>query len=235
MLSDDLRKEVREKFRDSWTVRDGRTVPTEESVSLGNDGVRIDATVLYADMADSTKLVDAYDATFAAEIYGTFLRCASRIIKANEGVITAFDGDRVMAVYMGDRKEAKACWTALKINHAMIEIIRPELERQYPETPYVPAHTVGIDTSEILVIKDGVRGDNDLIWVGRAANYAAKLCALDHAYATRITSPVFYALDRSRDPGLLVTISNTYVWDQDYWAEMNGAEIFKSSCYAAAL
>lgn len=35
-------------------------VPTDTSVTLGNDAVLIDAAVLYADLADSTEMVDGY-------------------------------------------------------------------------------------------------------------------------------------------------------------------------------
>lgn len=231
MLSDELRDEVRAKFREHWTVRPGRVVPDENSVSLGNDGVKINAAILYADLSDSTKLVDNYRDTFAASIYGTFLRCASKIIKANNGTITAFDGDRVMAVYMGDSKEADACWTALKINQAMIQIIRPIMREYYPTGTYTPHHTVGIDVSDVLVVKDGVRGDNDMIWVGRAANYAAKLCTLDHNWQTRITQPVFNKLGG----GLLITRQNTPVWEQRTWTDMNNMTIYRSSCLSVSI
>ena len=56
-----------------------------------NDGVNLDATVLYADMADSTALVDKYTKTFAAEIYKTYLHCAAKIITSEGGTITAYD------------------------------------------------------------------------------------------------------------------------------------------------
>ena len=33
---------------------------------------------------------------------------------------------------------------------------------------------LGIDTSKLFVARTGIRKSNDLVWVGRAANYAAK-------------------------------------------------------------
>ena len=39
------------------------------------------------------------------------------------------------------------------------------------------SQVVGIDTSELLVARTGIRGFNELVWVGRAANHAAKLSA----------------------------------------------------------
>lgn len=225
-LEDDIRTAVAKKFADAWTTREGRVVPDETSVQLGNDGIFIDATILYADLSDSTVLVDTRSPEFAAEIYGTFLNTSSRIIRAHGGVITAFDGDRVMAVYMGDDKEIQAARTALRINKAMSEIIRPALKAQYPSETYQPYHTVGIDTSRIFVVKDGIRGANDLIWVGKAANHAAKLCALPHAFSTRITEAVYNKLDA----GLYRTRDNTEVWEKVTWTAMGNAQIYRTTC-----
>jgi len=51
-LRDELEEEVGTIFRKVWTERDGEVVPSEDSIKLGNDGVKLDATVLYADMAE---------------------------------------------------------------------------------------------------------------------------------------------------------------------------------------
>jgi class 3 adenylate cyclase len=50
---------------------------------------------------------------------------------------------------------------------------------------------VGVDTSILRAARTGVRGANDLVWIGRAANYAAKLTALDAAYPSNITERVY--------------------------------------------
>ena len=71
-LSDDLRNDVDAIFRSAWTERDGRVVPEPEAVKLGNDAVKFEGTVLYADMAGSTSLVDAYKPWFAAEMYKAY-------------------------------------------------------------------------------------------------------------------------------------------------------------------
>lgn len=98
-LKDDLTTEVKRIFQEVWSTRDGKVVPEPEDLELGNDAVKMEATILYADLSGSTELVDAYDDTFAAEVYKTYLVCAARIIKEQQGVITAYDGDRVMGVF----------------------------------------------------------------------------------------------------------------------------------------
>ena len=74
------------------------------NIQLGNDAVKLEGTVLYADLDDSTKLVDTMSPEFAAEVYKSYLVCAARIIRDQGGVITAYDGDRIMAVLSVIRK-----------------------------------------------------------------------------------------------------------------------------------
>lgn len=190
-LRDDLESRVEEIFGDTWDERDGYVVPDYDSLTLQNDAVLLDATVLYADMAESTLLVDSHHHRFAAEIYKAFLHCAAKVIRDQEGEVTAYDGDRVMAVFIGEDKDDRAVVAALKINNARIEIINPALQAQYPKSQYTLRHKVGIDTSSLLVARTGVRGANDLVWVGRAANHAAKLCTFSADYPTRITKEVY--------------------------------------------
>lgn len=225
-LKDDLEAEVGKIFREQWATRDGQVIPLPENLRLANDGVALDATVLYADMVDSTGLVDQYSHTFAAEIYKTYLICCARIIKAHGGQITAYDGDRIMAVYVGKSKNTSAAKTALRINYAMEEIIRPKLKTLYPSVSYVPAHCVGIDTSKITVARVGVRNDNDLVWVGRAANYAAKLCALrDGNYVSWMTGSVY---DNMHDSAKTSTDGRA-MWEERVWTSRSKLRVFRSS------
>jgi len=107
-LKEDLQDAVKKILRDQWTTRDGEVVPEPEDLALGNDAVKLDATVLYADMSGSTKLVDNYKPWFAAEVYKAYMVCAARIIKDEGGCVTAYDGDRIMAVFIGDLKNTTA-------------------------------------------------------------------------------------------------------------------------------
>lgn len=226
-LKSELEAEVKAIFKDGWSTRDGNVVPDQDSIKLGNDGVNLNATVLYADLADSTVLVDSHDKRFAAEVYKAFLRCAARIIRTEGGNITAYDGDRVMAIFLGDTKNSTAARTALKINWAAKNIVQPALRAQY-DTDYVVKHVVGIDTSNLLAARAGIRGSNDLVWIGRAANYAAKLAAMDDAYSTWITKAVY---DQLTDASKLS--AGTNMWDARSWTPMKGMSIYRSTYWWA--
>lgn len=124
-LRNDLETEVQRIFRSLWSERDGQVVPEAENLKLGNDAVKLTATVLYADMADSTKLVDGYTPQFAAEIYKSFLHCAAKIVRAEGGVITAYDGDRLMAVFIGNMKNTSAARSALSLTGSFVTLSIP--------------------------------------------------------------------------------------------------------------
>jgi class 3 adenylate cyclase len=223
-LKDDLTTEVKKIFRTRWTTREGRKVPDVEDVQLGNDAVEIEGTVLYADLAGSTRMVDSWPWSFAAEVYKTYLHCASKIIKDEGGVITAFDGDRVMAVFFDGTKNTNAVRCALKINWAVANIINPALKQQYADKDYVVRQVVGIDTSKLRAARTGVWGSNDLVWVGRAANYAAKLSSIDEpGYFTFITETVYKNMT---DDGRLS--NGTNMWQRRIQT-MNGIPTFRSS------
>ena len=72
-----------------------------------------------------------------------------------------------MAVYTGKNRHDKAVRSALKINFAVKEIINPALVELYPDARYGVRQSVGIDASELLVTRTGIRRANDLVWVGR--------------------------------------------------------------------
>jgi class 3 adenylate cyclase len=222
-LKNDLETEVGAIFRSAWSEREGTTVPNEDGVKLTNDAVKLDGTVLYADMADSTKMVDNSTKQRSAESYKSFLHCAAKIIRSEGGTITAYDGDRIMAVYLGDSKNTSAVRTAMKILWASTNIINPAKAAQYSGDEYPIKQAIGIDTSSLYVANTGVRGAKDLVWVGRAANYAAKLAALPADYIY-ITEAIY---NRIADQAKYTNGVN--MWEKRVWTAFGSKTIYRSS------
>jgi class 3 adenylate cyclase len=194
----DLEAGVDKILAQSWTEREGHVVPETDDVALSGGAVRIEAAILYADMAESTKLVSDFDARTAARVMKSFLYCSSRLIRGNGGEIRSFDGDRVMGIFIGDAKNSSAAKCALQIKYAIDEIVRPKVEAKYPTlmaNGFVVSHACGIDRSSIFAVRAGMRDSNDLIWVGRAAAVAAKLSTTrNRPYRSFITNDVFSML-----------------------------------------
>ena len=201
VLRNELETYVQKVLDDRWTRRSGQKVPEPEDLALTNTAVELEATVLYADIAGSTKMVKGYKDWFAAEVYKNYLYCAARIIRARGGTITAYDGDRVMGVFIGSSKNTDAAKCGLQINWATKYIVNAKINSKYATTDFTLKQRVGIDTSPIFIARTGIRGSNDLVWVGNAANNAAKLAALDSRYPTYITASVYRMLNESSKLG----------------------------------
>jgi class 3 adenylate cyclase len=224
-LGEELNARVQEIFSQQWKLRTGTVVPEAEDLPLANVAVELDpATVLYSDLSGSTQLVTTKKWTFAAEIYKSFLFCAARVIGAEGGTVTAYDGDRVMAVFIGEAPNTSAAHAALKINYCAKKIVNPLLKKQYADSTYEVRHVTGIDTSTLRATRTGVRGANDLVWVGRAANYAAKLTELAGDDASWVTADVYKKLNDSA-----TTSKGTAMWRARTWTQMNNLRVYSSN------
>lgn len=220
-FKDELQTKIDAVFSTKMVTRSGTAVPTDTSVTLGSDGVEIDAVVLYADLSESTKLVDSKYAWFAAQVYKAYLLSAAQIIRAEGGEVTAFDGDRVMGVFVGDYKNTRAVRAALRINTAVQYQINPAIAKLYGVGNYTVTHVVGVDTSKLLVAKTGIRGANDLVWIGRAANYAAKLCNLKE-FPIWVTKAVYDMVA----PEVKNARTGENMWSAKLWTAMNNHQIY---------
>lgn len=223
-FQDGIIDNVRDILSEKWDIRDGRQVPSGSSLPLSrNEAIRITGTVLYADMAGSTRLVADYDPRFAARIFKCYLASAGQIIRKCDGDITAYDGDRIMAVFLGDQKNTNAIRSALAISSA-VNGINTEIQSSF-STSYSLRHGVGIDTSELLCTKTGVRDAHDLVWVGRSANLAAKLSALREApYSLFITDTVYDASLRE----VKISTDGRSMWEPRQWTSQK-MRIYRSS------
>jgi len=145
----EIESEIVQILKTGWERRNGQEVPEAEDVQLGNDAVELEGTVLYADLEDSTGLVLGYNDWFAAEVYKSYLIAACELIRNNSGTITAFDGDRVMAVFIGNSRNSDAACCALQINYIVEKVINVKIKERYKDTSYQLSQAVGIDTSVV--------------------------------------------------------------------------------------
>lgn len=185
--------------------------------------------MLYSDLADSTELAMNFDKRTAARVFKSFMAATSRVVRAQGGEIRSFDGDRVMAVFLGKSKNSSAAKAALKINYAVRKIIKPKLEEKYKSLAqggWTINHCTGIDTGEMLVVRGGIRNNNDLIWVGRAPNVAAKLSSVRTSpHFSYITSDVYDMLNEEAKYS-----DGKDMWQKTVWSEVAGVEtVYRSS------
>jgi adenylate cyclase len=185
--SDKLSGEVRKILNTMWSVRSGQVVPKTEDVALENGAVKLDVAILYADLAHSTQLARK-DKSVAAKIVRAYLSTMTRLVNDNGGTVRSFDGDRVMGIFIGGSKNTNAAKCALKMNWVVKEALVPQAKAKFASLKdFNLTHCAGVSRSEVLVVRGGVRGSNDLVFVGSAPNIAAKLSEIrDGGYRSYI-------------------------------------------------
>ena len=103
-----IQQSVQDIVYADWNITNGTIVPKTEDIVLKNGGRLVDATYLYADLAGSSKLAKTVYKEVTATVIRAYINTASRILRNYEGEIRSFDGDRVMAIFMGGDKETRA-------------------------------------------------------------------------------------------------------------------------------
>ena len=91
----------------------------------------------------------------AASVYKSYLYCAAKVIRKRGGIVTAYDGDRVMGVFIGNSKNSNAALCGLNINHIASEIVLARYKKKWPDTTFQLKQRVGIDTSNLFVARTG--------------------------------------------------------------------------------
>ncbi len=82
------------------------------------------------------------------------------------------------------------------------------------------SHCTGIDKGSVLAVKAGHSGSNDLIWVGRAANLAAKLSDIrEEGYLTFITDDAYRKFQQTPKRELLSQQATWTRWKYEFLGE----------------
>lgn len=193
-----LKERVEALFGTQFNQRDGRVVPQTEDVALKDGAVKIEAAFLYADLAGSAKLAEQCPWSTTAKIIRAYLDCATRLIIKHGGQIRSFDGDRVMGVFIGNSKCSSASICGREIHWAVRKIIQPLAIKQFKsvrENGIEIRNCSGVDVGDVRAVRSGIRDNNDLIWIGKAASFSAKLSDIrKDGFSTYISQRVYEKL-----------------------------------------
>ncbi len=198
-FSDSLEDDVESLFNMVWSDRTGNVVPEADTVTLSGGAVTLDATFLYADLAGSAKIAKHCPWETAAKIIRAYLQIATREIRGCGGYIRSFDGDRVMGIFIGEQKNSNATRCAREIDWCVEKILDPKARSRFNSIKNnIPriTHCVGIDTGTVRAVRAGIRNNNDLIWIGPAASFSAKLSDVrNYPYSVYISRACYLKLD----------------------------------------
>jgi adenylate cyclase len=193
---DNLIKDTNYFFNGDYEIIQGRMVPSADEVLFGRYGKEVELAMLFIDVKESTKIVDAFRLKTAARMYQSFLRAVTLIARKNNGEVRSFNGDGVLVTFYGDSKCDNAVRSALQMMNFVNSILKPKLKTYFQNNKQAQNLIfdcgIGIDVGNVFVVKGGAKGDNnnDLVWVGNPTNYSVKLSAQSKVQITDTKSSI---------------------------------------------
>jgi class 3 adenylate cyclase len=168
----------------SYEVTNPRDVPDPEDVPLGKKAMEFEATALFIDVRQSTDITDSFRRQTAAKMMKAYFSGAVRIINDNGGKVRSFNGDGMLAFFTGGTRTSPAVKSAMQIDWFVSELLQPKFRKYFENNLSALGKALnfeigcGIDDGEIYAVKVGIKGTNDVAWVARATNTAAKLSSV---------------------------------------------------------
>lgn len=174
----ELNNEVKALFDETFSSKKITDVPdiTDSRLTHGATGLEGEFTFLYVDLRGSSSLTGSHRLYTISKIYKAFHHCMVQCIKENHGRVRSFDGDRVMAVFAGNRKVNDAVECAKYMVGCLIDVLKPKIKSYYKNESFNLG--IGIATGNTVVIKAGIgydKNNRDLVWIGDPPNLGAKL------------------------------------------------------------
>lgn len=207
-----------------------KSFPSADKLTFTN-GFYVNATALFVDIRDSSKLIDAHNRPALAKIYRSFI---SEVIAIMNGNINCrfinIDGDCVSGVYETPNKpDVDLAFGDAYAISSLVDILNCKLKKKKITEINIG---IGMDYGRLLLIKAGFSGSglNEVAWMGNALNAAAKLCNKankEHSYEILVSSDIHYNLDNDNKK-LLSKIEyqdyyggNVIRTDMNEWVEEN--------------
>ena len=221
--ADKLREGVNDFFTGEYTVTKTYSVPDVGDLAFGKSGKEIELAMMFIDLRGSTTMVAGIRRITAARMYKSFLWGVAQIARANSGDVRSFNGDGVLIAFSGDTKCSNAAKAALQTAWFVKNVLKPKMDAVFSNNSQLSDFDfdfdVGIDVGQVLVVRGGIRGENnnDLVWVSNATNNAVKLSSItDAGYHIFISNEVFKKLnDGSKYGGT----ENKLMWESRTWHE----------------
>jgi class 3 adenylate cyclase len=205
-LLDTIQSEVDKILGIDWQLKDANVIPEAEETELANGAFKIKATFLYAGLADVSLLTEKCSWETTAKIIRAYLDITVRLILAHGGAISSAGGHRVLGIFRGETPNTSAVNCARNIDWVVEKVLNPKANMAFPairNNKLSTRHSIGIDTSDAWAVRSGVGKNENLIWIGRAPEFAAQLSGISkYPYSVYISRNCFARLaDIAKIPG----------------------------------
>jgi adenylate cyclase len=199
-------------------------VPLPENIPLGNSAAELEATTLFLDVRQSSDITNAFRRQTAAKMMKAYFSGSVKIINSNDGQVRSFNGDGMLAIFVGNRRSNNAVKAAMQVKRFVGNILEPQFRRYFANNQQALGRALdfsvgaGLDEGTIFAVRVGIRGTNDVAWVGRCTNTSAKLSNITQSPNNiAITRAVYERLNQDRKFS-----NDAHMWSDEQFREFGG-------------
>lgn len=158
----------------------------EDPGNLKLGGRKVEATVLFSDIADFTTMSEQLQPELVSALLNTYMSAMTGIILRHNGTIDKFIGDAIMAFWGAPLSDAdhalNACRTAVDMQERLVTLRQEFRERGLPEIHI----RIGINSGPVIVGNMGSSDLFDYTVVGDTVNLASRLEGANKQFGTEI-------------------------------------------------
>lgn len=133
-------------------------------------GERRRVSVIFTDIRGYTEFSERVPPEVVIEALNQYFDAQTRLVEKHKGDVDKFIGDALVAVFEGDKMEARATRCAVEIIRSMQALLKT-----YPD--YNLHVGIGIASGEVVMGAMGAKDRMDFTVLGSTVNLAARLCA----------------------------------------------------------
>lgn len=206
--------QIKQYLNESYTRSTTNSVPKKNDLTFGNTVKKLEhAKIFYIDMRKSRQILTDASDFWSVKIHKAFLRAVIHCIEKRDGHLRSFNGDGILAFFIGDNAASKAVRAAMDIKGFVNEINNILIENDKNKIDF----GIGIAQGQVMIAKSGKGGDDqtkqDLIWIGVALYVAVELSELGKSPKNIwVSNNVFNAVIKEEDPLNTLKHENEWIW-----------------------
>lgn len=179
-LEDEIFEEISEKLDTDFDIVKKKEIPS--NFKLENDEwAQVDDVVcVYFDLSSSTNILRDYGDEISVKIFDSYIKSATRIFKNFECSYLDIQGDGGFALFSGDKHIQRAMVSAITLKTLLSKSYSGNLNDLVKKikSKINLSSRIGVHIGKILAKKSGIRGENEILWLGGLVSVASKICGL---------------------------------------------------------
>lgn len=179
-LEDEIFEEIGEKLDMDFDIVKKKEIPSNFKLENDEWAQVDDVACVYFDLSSSTNILRDYGDEISVKIFDSYIKSATRIFKNFECSYLDIQGDGGFALFSGDKHIQRAMVSAITLKTLLSKSYSGNLNDLVKKikSKINLSSRIGVHIGKILAKKSGIRGENEILWLGGLVSVASKICGL---------------------------------------------------------